>query len=205
MSDPQPEYVWAHSDDKPRRGRVWLIVVLAVVAVAIAAAVFFLFIRPSLPAAVETPVPTASASDSPSPSATPSATPTPTPTPTASPTAVPTAEPTAPAPPKPVDPSIATFREKVAPVLSNAQQGLQYASESDPQQAAQDVGFLQEDAGRMADYVAPSSISAKWDSRLDDYARALQTLRTAYENGGSADSELAAAESALAALNKVVS
>jgi hypothetical protein len=207
MSDPQPEYVWAHSDDKPRRGRVWLIVVLAVVAVAIAAAVFFLFIRPSLPAAVETPVPTVSASDSPSPSATPSATPTPTPTPTptASPTAVPTAEPTAPAPPKPVDPSIATFREKVAPVLGNAQQGLQYASDSAPQDAAQNVGFLQEDAGRMADYVAPSSISAKWDSRLDDYARALQTLRTAYENGRSADSELAAAKSALAALNKVVS
>lgn len=206
MSDPQPEYVWAYSDDKPRRGRVWLIVLLSVLAVAIAVAVFLLFIRPSLPTAAETPSPTGSATVSPSPSATPTVTATPTLTPT--PTTEPSSEPTAPAPPPPTapsDPSIATFRDKVTPVLSDAQRGLQIAGESDPQEAAQNVGFLQEDAGRMSDFVAPSSISARWNSSLTEYSRALQALRTAYDGGGTGDSELRAATSALAALNKTVS
>ncbi|MGB3374449.1 MAG: hypothetical protein WBA87_04850 [Microbacterium sp.] len=198
MSEPQPEYVWAFPDEKPKRGRVWLIVVLVVVAVAIAAGLFWLFLRPSLPGALGTPTPTLSASDSPSPSATPSATSMPTPT------SIPTTEPTTPSPPEPVDPSIATFREKVAPVLGDAQTGLRFAAESDTQEAAQNVGFLQEDAGRMADYIAPRSIAAQWSSRLTAYSRSLQSLRTAYENGGSANSELAAAKAALAELNKVV-
>lgn len=204
MSEPQPEYVWAFPEEKPKRGRVWLIVVLSVAALLIAAFVFWMFVRPSVPDAVATPAPTLSASASPSPSATPSATSTPTPTPTATPTSVPTTVPTTPAPPKPVDPNVATFRAKVAPVLDDARTGLQIAAESDAQEATQNVGFLQEDAGRMADYIAPGSIAAQWNSRLTDYSRSLQNLRTAYEKGGPANSELAAAKAALTALNKVV-
>lgn len=200
MTEPQPEYVWAYPEEKPKRGRVWLIVGLVVLAVAIAAAVFWLFIRPSL-GAVQTPAPTVSASATPSPSSTPSATPTSTPTP--SPSAVPSAEPTA-APPPPTAPDISIFRQNVAPVLSDAQRGLQFAAESDPQEAAQNVGFLQEDAGRLSDVVAPASISSQWTSSLDAYARSLQSLRTAYERGGSAESELSAARRALDALNGVV-
>lgn len=201
MTEPQPEYVWAFPEEKPARGRVWLIVGLVVLAVAIAATVFWLFIRPSL-GAVQTPAPTVSASASPSPASTPSATPTPTPTP--SPSSVPSAEPTASAPPPPPAPDISAFRQNVTPVLSDAQRGLQIAGESDPQEAAQNVGFLQEDAGRLSDFVAPSSISAQWGTRLDDYTRSLQSLRTAYERGGSADSELSAASRALTALKGVV-
>jgi cytoskeletal protein RodZ len=206
MSEPQPEYVWAYPDEKPKRGRVWLIVGLSVLALAIAAAVFWLFIRPSLPGAVETPTPTPSASVSASPSSTPSATATATPTATPSPTAsaVPSPGPTATAPPPPAAPDISDFRDKVTPVLSDAQRGLQIAGESDAAEAAQNVGFLQEDAGRLSDLVAPSSISAQWNSSLDDYSRSLQKLRTAYERGGSANSELSEATRALAALNGVV-
>ena len=89
-------------------------------------------------------------------------------------------------------------------MLSDAQRGLQIAAESGPQEAAQNVGFLQEDAGRLSDLVAPSSISARWNSSLDEYSRSLQALRTAYERGGAADSELSAATRALSALNDVV-
>jgi len=201
MSEPQPEYVWAYSDEKPKRGGVWLIVGLVVLAVAIAAAVFWLFIRPSLSGAVETPRPTTSASDSPVPSPTATSESTPTPTPSS----VPSVEPTAPvSPPQPRDPSVATFRDKVSPVLGDAKRGLQIVGESDPQEASQNVGFLQEDAGRLSEVVAPSSISTEWNSRLGDYSRALQTLRAAYDAGASADEEFAAANSALAALNETV-
>lgn len=204
MSEPQPEYVWAFPDEKPKRGRVWLIVALSVVAVVIAAAVFWLFIRPSFSGAAETPSPTMSASSSATPSPTPPLTPTATPAPTPSASSRPTSAPTVPAPPPPAAPGITDFRQNVSPVLGDAQRGLQIAGESDPQEAAQNVGFLQEDAGRLAELIAPSSIAARWNSSLDDYARALQTLRTAYDRGDSADSELSAATRALAALNHVI-
>ena len=91
MSEQQTEYVWAYSDEKPKRGRTWLIVGLAVAAVVIAALVFWLFLRPGAPLASATPTPSASPSVSASPSASGSAAPSATPEP--SETAVPTPPP----------------------------------------------------------------------------------------------------------------
>lgn len=199
MSEPQPEYLWSYPE-KRKRGRVWLIVLLALIAVAIAATAFWLFVRPSLVGA--SPAPTRSASSSPAPTASETPTPTPTPTPTSTTTQEPSAPPVQTAPPAPKDPSIATFRDKVSPVLDSAKEGLQ-RSASDPQQGAQNVGFLQDDASRLAEVVAPSSIAKRWNSALNDYTSALNTLRTAYEHGGSATQELAAAKKALGALDSV--
>src|SRR5690606_6030588 len=139
MTEPQPEYVWAHPETRPRRGRAWLIVALAVVAVAIAAAVFLLFLQPGAPLAQ--PTPTSSASPSASPSTSPSAAASDGPTATASP------EPTFISTPPPApDPDLATFRERVSPVLADARRGFQIAAESDAQEAAETIGFLQDDA-----------------------------------------------------------
>jgi len=192
MSEPQPEYVWAFPPEKPKRGRVWLIVGLAVVAVAIVAGLLWLFLRPATPA----PVPTATTSASPSASASP----TPSMSPSASPT--PTQPPATTAPPVP-DPALSVFQGKVSPVLNNAQRGLQIVGESDPQEAAQNVGFLQEDAGRLAEVVAPDSIASRWSTGLDTYATSLQALRKAYEGGTAADRELSATKSALKALTDI--
>ena len=65
MSEPQPEYVWAFPPEKPKRGRVWLIAGLAVVAVAIVGVLLWAFLRPGAPVAG----PTSSASASPAASA----------------------------------------------------------------------------------------------------------------------------------------
>lgn len=206
MTEPQPEYVWVFPDEKPKRGRVWLIVVLAVLALALAAAVFWLFIRPTVMDPSHTPAPSTSVS----PNASPSASLTPTPSTSSAPTTLPTptpdpsSDPTIPAPPAPQDPTIATFRDKVSPVLTDAQRGLQIARDSDGQEAAQTIGLLQEDAGRLAMTVAPSSISARWNSALHSYSKALSSLRSAYEREESADREAAAATKAVEALNAVV-
>ena len=61
MSEQQPEYVWAYPEEKPKRGRTWLIVGLAVAAVVIAVLVFWLFLRPGAPLASATATPSASA------------------------------------------------------------------------------------------------------------------------------------------------
>ncbi|MFD5225017.1 hypothetical protein ACFWHT_05270 [Microbacterium sp. NPDC058342] len=204
MSEPQPEYVWAFPPEQPRRGRVWLIVVLAVVAVAIATGVFWLFLRPGAPLAADpTPSISPSASSSPTAEPTPTATPTATSSPSPSPsaTSVPS---TAPVPPPPADPAIATFREKIAPILDDAATGLGIARDSDAQEAAQTIGFLQEDAGRLSQTVAPASISQKWSAALARYSQALQSLRAAYDRGGSAQKEWKAADSALTSLNGTV-
>jgi cytoskeletal protein RodZ len=192
MSEQQPEYVWAFPPEKPKRGRVWLIVGLAVVAIAIVALLLWLFLRPAIPAPVPTSTTSASpsASASPTPAMSPAAEPTPTPPPATTPPPVP-------------DPALSVFQGKVSPVLTDAQRGLQIVSESDPQEAAQNVGFLQEDAGRLAEVVAPSSIASRWSSGLDAYATSLQALRKAYEGGSAADRELSTAKSALQALSDI--
>ncbi|HWU27636.1 MAG TPA: hypothetical protein VN041_00895 [Microbacterium sp.] len=189
----EQQYLWAPTPDKPKPGRVWLIVVLAIAAVAIVGVLLWLFLRP------ETPAPHASPTASASPSA--SASPTPTPTPSASVEPSPTPPPTT-APPIP-DPALSVFQGKVSPVLNDARRGLQIVGESDPQEAAQNVGFLQEDAGRLAEVVAPSSIASRWSTGLDAYATSLQALRKAYEGGTAADRELTAAKSALDALDDI--
>ncbi|GAA3927168.1 hypothetical protein [Microbacterium soli] len=198
MSEQQPEYIWVHPPERPRRGRVWVVVGLVVAAVVIAAAVFWLFLRPGTGEAE--PEPTASAS--PSVSATPTTTKTPSPSPDPSASSAP--EDPATEPPAPQDPSLAVFRDKVSPVLGDAARGLQIADGSDPQQAAETIGLLQEDAGRLADTIAPDSIAADWRSALDGYVSALQKLRTAYEQGGSADGESAAARRALDRLSSLI-
>lgn len=197
MTEPQPEYVWAHPETRPRRGRAWLIVALAVVAVAIAAAVFLLFLQPGAPLAQ--PTPTSSASPSASPSTSPSAAASDGPTATASP------EPTFISTPPPApDPDLATFRERVSPVLADARRGFQIAAESDAQEAAETIGFLQDDAERLAGAVAPDAVASRWSTSVTDYAKALQNLRSAYERGAASDQTAAAASSALSVLEDIV-
>lgn len=189
----EQQYLWAPTPDKPKRGRVWLIVMLAVVALVIVGVLLWTFLRPATPAAEPTPstssTPTASAS--PTPTARPTSGPSPTQAPVTS-------------PPPPQAPDLGAFRANVSPVLTDAQRGLQIVHESDPQEAVQNIGLLQEDAGRLADVIAPSSIASRWDSGLDTYAASLQALRSAYENGTSADRPLSDATSALKTLNDIV-
>ncbi|WP_193598490.1 hypothetical protein [Microbacterium sp. YJN-G] len=197
MTEPQPEYVWAYSDEKPRRGRVWLIIGLSVAAIAIAAVVFGLFFRPGTPGAEPSATPSPSATASPAPTSSPSATPTPTPTPTASPTPVT-------APPPPADPDLATFRDKVTPVLETAATGLGYARDEGGMAAMQDIMLLQQDAERLSDTVAPSSIESRWSSAVHDYAQALETLRSAYERGQDVRDAEQSATRALELLGSIV-
>jgi len=189
----EQQYLWAPTPDKPKRGRVWLIVMLAVVALVIVGVLLWAFLRPGNPAAEPTPstssTPTASASS------TPTASPTSWPSPTQAPVT---------SPPPPQAPDLGAFRANVSPVLADAQRGLQIVHESDPQEAVQNIGLLQEDAGRLADVIAPGSIASQWNSGLDTYAASLQTLRSAYENGTSADRPLSDTTSALKTLNDIV-
>lgn len=197
MTEPQPEYVWAHPETGPRRGRAWLIVILAIAAVAIAVAVFWLFLRPGAPLAQPTPTSTASPSASPAVS--------PTASPSDGPAATGTPEPTAVSTPPPApDPDLATFRDRVSPVLADARRGFQIAADSDAQEAAQTIGFLQDDAERLAGTVAPDAIASRWSASVTDYAKALQSLRSAYERDAATDREVAAATSALSALEDIV-
>lgn len=193
----EQQYLWAPTPDKPKRGRVWLIVVLSVVALLIVGGVLWLLLRPGTPDAdpAATTSPSSSASPSPSESATPSA------EPSASPSSAPSSEPT---PPMPPAPDLTAFRANVAPVLADAHRGLQYATDEDPQQAAQDIGLLQEDAGRLKNYVTPASISSKWTAALSDYSTALKNLRAAYDGGRQGTSEMASAKKALDALDAVI-
>lgn len=208
MTEQQPEYVWAFPPEKPRRGRGWLIGVLIVAALAIAAGVALMVIRPW--AAAE-PAPSPSASVTPSPTRSPapsaSATPTPTPTNTPSPSPTATVAPPPPAtatPPAPGDPALPVFRTKVQPVLDDAGTGLSYARDSSGQQGVQLVDQLQGDAGRMSDAVAPNSIAREWSERVSAYGTALNRLRTAFESGASTAGPLSAAQAALNELQDLV-
>lgn len=198
MMQQEPEYVWEFGKERRRPGRVWLIVGLCVLAVAIATALFFLFFRPG---AVSDPKPSAS----PTASTTPSETPTPTPTATPAPTATATSPATtAPTPPPPVDPGLADFRSRVAPVLDAARTGLGYAREEGGMAAMQDVMLVQQDAERLTESVAPSSIAQRWTDAVGVYAGALEALRAAYERGADAAAEDRAAVDALTELNSIV-
>ncbi|MGN7976916.1 hypothetical protein ACTJJ4_05030 [Microbacterium sp. 22195] len=189
----EQQYLWAPTPDKPKRGRVWLIVLLAVVALLIVGGVLWAFLRPGAPVAD----PTSSTSASPSASASP--------TPSTSPTSEPTpTDPPVTSPPPPPAPDLGAFRDSVSPVLADAQRGLQIVRESDPQEAVQNVGLLQEDAGRLAEVISPSSIASRWSSALDTYAKSLQSLRSAYEGGTSAEGPLSDATNALKSLNDIV-
>ncbi|WP_309065071.1 hypothetical protein [Microbacterium sp.] len=200
IDEPQPEYVWAFPPERPRNARkVWLIVLLALVAVAIAAGLFWLFVRPGM---VADPRPTDTATASPDPSPTETASPSPSATPTVTPTSLPTAAPTT--PPPPADPDLPAFRGKVAPLLRDAETGLSFASDSRGQDGVQLADELIGDAGLMADAVAPSSLADEWSRGVDAYAEALQQLRTAYESGAGPQTAIDRAGAALADLNALI-
>lgn len=213
MSDPQPEYVWAYPEERPRRSRAWLIAGLAVAAVAIAAAVFLLFLRPwatADPSASSTPTarptasatPTATASTTPTPSATPTATPTATtaPAPDVTPEPAPST-----APPAPADPAVPVFRQKVQPLLDDAATGLSYAADASGEEGMQIVDQLRGDAGRMSDTVPPRSLAEQWQDGVRNYGQTLDALRAAYAQGEDGSARLDAARAALRELRELIS
>ena len=90
-----------------------------------------------------------------------------------------------------MDPSVATFREKVAPVLGDAQTGLRFAAESDAQEAAQNVGFLQEDAGRIVSVVGVSpDVRASVDDQHAAVELAGQSFRQHASGKAGADDQV---------------
>ena len=197
MSQQQPEYVWSFPPEKKRHpGRVWLIVGLSVAAVVIAVVLFLLFLPKTTPDAGPTESPTATASTTP--------TPTPTSTPTSTPTAAPTQTSAPVTPPPPADPSLAVFRDKVRPVLTDADTGLGMLSGMTGQDAVQVVDQLRQDAERLSDSVAPSSIADEWRTRTDAYLKALSGLQTAYANGSSTSEAMKSATSAEQSLKQIV-
>lgn len=191
MTDPQPEYVWAFRDEKPKRGRVWLIVVLVIVAVAIAAGLFWLFLRPGFPDTAETPSPTPLMSVSASSSATPSTSPTPSPTP------VPSSELTA---PTPAEPDLTAFRDRVRPWLDDAITGLGFLSNSDSAEAESIIDSLEGDEQRLADLPVPSSIRGEWQEALAAYSDQLETLRGVVTNGADMNSAVKTARHSVESL-----
>jgi len=179
MSDEQrPDAVWVFPEKKRKTGRIWLIVILSVAAVAIVAALlwFFLFHGDEDPA--PTPTPTTSVTASPTPSPSESATTDPT------------------EPPVP-DPDLATFTTTVQPRLDDAVRGLDLVTQLEGDGAVQIVDSLQIDADWLSGTAAPSAIADNWSDVVSAYAARLSELRTAYENGSDATSALDAARTAL--------
>lgn len=196
MSDEQqPRAEWVFPEQKKtNKKRIWLIVGLSVLAVAIVAALLF-FLLPRGGKPEPTPTPTDTASSSPTPTATPTDTPTP--------TAAPTQEPGATPPPVP-DPDIPTFAAQVQPRLDDASTGLTIAADLSGQEAAQVVESLQQDAGRLSDAAAPSSISSAWYEGVGQYSARLGELRSAFESGSNTQSAMNAATAALKNLRALV-
>lgn len=203
MSDEkQPEYVWAFPPERERKaGKVWLIIGLAVLAVAIAMALFWLVFWPGVD---DEPRSTTSATAS----VPPSISPTPTAEQSAEPSAVPTPpsppeETPAPEPPPVADPDLSTFQGKTTPILQDAETGLGIASESSASDAAQTIGLLQEDAARLSDTVAPRTLAERWAAAVDSYAEALRALHAVYERGENGAGELAETRTALRELKDI--
>ncbi|SJN30632.1 hypothetical protein FM104_07065 [Microbacterium esteraromaticum] len=188
MTDPQPEYVWAYSDEKPRRGRVWLIVGLAVVAVLIATVAFWLFLRPGAPSADPTTTTSATPTAIPSASSTPPMTPEPAPVET---------------PPTPPEPDLSGFREQVRPWLDDALTGLSFLTDSGPEEAASIVDSLRGDAQRLADAQVPASIGTDWQDHLTAYSQHLEVLRTAVSSGADSADAMVSARASVEALRAV--
>lgn len=188
----QPDVRWAPLEPKPRnRGRVWLIVGLAVAALVIVGVLlFFLLPRGGAPAPEQ--------SATPSPSASATSTPSPEPSDSPEPTMTPITEP-------PVsDPTLEAFRGQVQGWLSDAERGLDLAAQAGGQDAVSVVDTLQLDAQRLADAQPPANIDQKWRDGVSTYSTTLDDLRTAASAGGSLDSALSAARSALAGLETTV-
>ena len=180
--DHQPEAVWVFPETKTDKGRVWLIVILAIVAVAIVGALF-VFLMPRDGGVEPMPSPTTSTTVSPTSAATP--------------TEVQTPEPTQPNVPAP---DLETFSEQVQPRLDDAVRGLQLISDN-VDLGDQIVDSLQQDAAVLSDTAAPTSIASDWTSLVSQYATNLNELRETYNND--ADNRQSAIDAAEAALQKV--
>ncbi|UJP11471.1 hypothetical protein L2X99_08220 [Microbacterium sp. KUDC0406] len=107
-------------------------------------------------------------------------------------------------PPPPADPSLATFREKVRPVLTDADTGLRMLGSASGTDAQQIVDQLRQDAERLSDSVAPSSIADDWSTRSAAYLNALSRLQDAYQTNSGVQAARDAAASAEQALKQLV-
>jgi hypothetical protein len=195
--EPQPELRWAPLPPTPKRtGRVWLIVGLVVAALAIVGALlFFLLPRGEGPSPEDTA--------SPSPTATPSATPTPTPTPTPTVAPEPTQEPVV-TPPPAVDPTLDEFRGQVSGWLNAAPRGLDIIASASGDDALPVVDTLVQDAQRLSDAAAPSSIADGWRDGVAAYSQRLAELRSAITNGSATGGAVDAARAAVQNLRTLV-
>jgi hypothetical protein len=201
MEEPQPELRWAPLPPQPKRaGRVWLIVGLSVAALVIVGLVLF-FLLPR----GESPTPSESASSTPSASATatPSATPAPTPTSTATTAPEPEPTPVLTQPPA-TDPTIEVFRGQVSGWLNDAPRGLDIIAGASGQDALPVVDTLQQDAQRLSDAQAPSSIASPWQDGVADYAQRLIQLRTAITNDSGVPAAVDAARKSANGLRSLV-
>ncbi|MFJ2505649.1 hypothetical protein [Microbacterium sp. NPDC087592] len=198
MDEPQPELRWAPLPPQPKRtGRIWLIVGLSVAALAIVGLLLF-FLLPR----GDAPAPSESASPTPTASVTPTSTPTPTPTPTA--TTAPEPEPTpALTPPPATDPTIEVFRGQVSGWLNSAPRGLDIIAGASGQDALPVVDTLQQDAQRLSDAQAPSSIASKWYDGVTDYAQRLTQLQAAITNDSGVAAAVDAARTSVNALRSL--
>ncbi|WP_337750189.1 hypothetical protein [Microbacterium sp. B19(2022)] len=201
MDESQPDLSWAPLPPQPKRtGRVWLIVGLSVAALAIVGLLLF-FLLPR----GDSPEPSESASPTPTASATPTSTPTPTPTPTPTATAAPEPEPTpALTPPPATDPTVEVFRGQVSGWLNSAPRGLDIIAGASGQDALPVVDTLQQDAQRLSDAQAPSSIATKWYDGVTDYAQRLTQLQAAITNDSGVPAAVDAARKSVNALRSLV-
>jgi len=202
--DQQPRAEWIFPEEKKSNtGRIWLIVILSVVAVAIVAALLFFFLprADGTPDATPSPTPTASRT------ASPTATPTPTPTATASPTPSPSpsedSEPTPPASPPPPDPDLETFTAQVQGPLDDGLRGLDLV-QGNMDVGGQIVDSLQQDAQKLAGAAAPSSLADGWSAAVADYTARLGELRAALDSGADAQPALDASRASLGSLRSLV-
>lgn len=192
MSDErQPEAVWVFPEKKTNKGRVWLIVGLSILALAIVAALLF-FLLPR----AEDPRP------SPSPTLTSTSTPSPSPSASAEPEPEPSMTPVTTPPPAP-DPDVSTFTDQVRPRLDDAVRGLDLVSDN-LDVGAQIVDSLQQDAGVLSGTAAPRSLADDWSAAAADYAGTLSELREAFDNGSDPQDSLDASRTSLGKLRALV-
>lgn len=198
MSEQQPEVRWAPLPPAPKRtGRTWLIVGLVVAALAIAGIVLLLLLPRGGDA---TAGPSPSATPTPTPSISPSAAPSP--TATTEPSDAPEA-PEQPAPPA-TDNTIEVFRGQVSGWLNDAPRGLDIVAGASGQDALPVVDTLVQDAQRLSDAQAPSSISQAWRDGVASYGQRLTDLRSAITDSGDVDAAVDAARSAAQELRTIV-
>lgn len=190
MSEQQPELRWAPIPPRPkRRGRIWLILGLAVLAVAIAVTLLVLFLpRGGAPDPEATPT----TSTAPSPSTTPGS---PDPTPSQTPQIT---------PPPVVEPELDEFVAFARPRLDDAATGLGFLPGMSGPDAVQIVDQLQQDAERLGGTIPPSAITEEWSDALADYTAKLVALRTAADEGSSMTAAIEAASNALQQLRAVI-